>query len=116
MRACNCGFVWKHHPDCNYEVDLARSLREKPGYVGRYLTAAAADSPEAFLVGLRDVVRSRGGMAKVARAAKVNREGMYRTLSGTSNPGVRTIMAILGALDLRIDVVEGANGAREEES
>jgi hypothetical protein len=38
----------------DYKDDLLEDLRQ-PSYASQYLSAAYADSPEAFLVALRDV-------------------------------------------------------------
>ena len=34
----------------DYKEDLLKDLRKSPRYAAKYLSAAAADSPEAFLV------------------------------------------------------------------
>ena len=39
----------------DYKKDLLDDLKNRPGYAAKYLTAAAADSTEAFLVALLDV-------------------------------------------------------------
>jgi DNA-binding phage protein len=41
----------------SYKEDILNDLRTKPGYAAKYLTAAADDSDEAFLIALRDVFR-----------------------------------------------------------
>ena len=65
----------------NYRNDLLDDLRNDPEYAAGYLSAAKAHSKEAFLVALRDVTEARMGMKKAAKAAKVNRENLYRALS-----------------------------------
>src|SRR5580704_4045037 len=90
----------------SYKDDLLSDLRSRPGYAARYLTAAAADSDEAFLVALRDIAKARTGMTRLATAAKVNRVNLYGMLSDNGNPGIRNIRAILSALKLRLDIVD----------
>ena len=90
----------------NYKEDLLSDLKNRPGYAAKYLTAAAADSTEAFLVALRDVASARSGMTKLATAAEVNRVNLYQMLSESGNPGIRNVRAILDALKLRITVVD----------
>src|SRR6266446_3836697 len=90
----------------NYKEDLLSDLKNRPGYAASYLTAAAADSTEAFLVALRDVGSARKGMTDLAAAAKVNRVNLYHMLSKKGNPGIKNIRAIFKALHLGIRVVD----------
>ena len=64
----------------DYKSDLLVDLRDEE-YAAAYLTAAYGESPEAFLLALRDVVEARQGMGKTAARAGVNRESLYRMLS-----------------------------------
>jgi probable addiction module antidote protein len=90
----------------NYKEDLLSDLKNRPGYAAKYLTAAAADSTEAFLMALRDVACARAGMTNLAASAAVNRVNLYQMLSENGNPGIRNVRAILEALKLRITVVD----------
>jgi probable addiction module antidote protein len=53
---------------------------------------------------LRNVAEALGGIAQVAKAAKLNRVSLYRTLSKGGNPELRSLTAILGAVGLRLSV------------
>ena len=86
----------------SYRKDLLSDLRNDPEYAAEYLTAAKADSTEAFLVALRDVAEAGKGMKKVAKEAKVNRENLYRALSKRGNPRIETVDAVLNALGLQL--------------
>jgi probable addiction module antidote protein len=59
------------------------------------------DSPEAFLVALRNVAEARS-MTKVAEDAEVNRENLYRVLSKDGNPRWDTINSVLKALGMTL--------------
>ncbi len=79
--------------------DLDRSLG--------YLTDCFNDEFEGtFLVALRDVVLAYGGVAKIAKAAGLNRESLYKVLSKGGNPEVNTLRKILGALKMKIEFVK----------
>ena len=54
---------------------------------------------------LRNVAEALGGIAYIAKAAKLNRETLYRTLSEGGNPELRSLTAILHAAGLRLSVV-----------
>jgi len=87
----------------SYKSDLLDRLKS-PQYCATYLSAALADSGEAFLVALRDVTEAQKGMAQLASAAKVNRENLYRMLSKDGNPRLSSLGAIMEALGLRLSV------------
>lgn len=86
----------------SYKEDLLTDLRSSLGYAADYLSAAYADSPEAFLVALRDVTESQKGMANVAKQARLNRENLYRTLSERGNPTLNTVGSVLEALGITV--------------
>ena len=88
----------------DYKEDLLKDLRKSPRYAAKYLSAAAADSPEAFLVALRDVADSQNGVPRLAAQAGVNRENLYRMLSEGGNPRLQSLAAILKALHLRLSI------------
>ena len=73
--------------------------------IAGYLSAAAEDAnPDVFLLALSDVARARG-MAKVAKAAGLGRESLYKALSAGAHPRHETITAILRAVGVKIAVV-----------
>jgi probable addiction module antidote protein len=89
----------------NFKADLLEELRADSDYAAEYLSAAKADSNEAFLVALRDVAEARKGMRRVAKDAKVNRESLYRALSKKGNPSVSTLYAVLDVLGIDVKFV-----------
>jgi len=88
----------------DYKKDLLSDLQSDPAYAQEYLEAACAESPDAFLVALKDVADSQKGMKKVAIDAGVNRENLYRMLSEDGNPRLRNLTSVLEALGFRISV------------
>ena len=56
------------------------------------------------MLALRQVAQAQGGIAKIARKAKLTREATYKMLSTTGNPELRSLTAILTATGLRIAV------------
>lgn len=52
---------------------------------------------------LGNVARSKG-MAKVARDAGLSRESLYKALSGERSPGFDTVLKVIGALGLNLQV------------
>jgi len=83
---------------------LIRELRADAKLAVAYLNAAAEDEdPRICLVALGTVAEAKG-MAKVAKAAGVPRESLYRALSSVGNPRFSTFHAILKAAGLRLAV------------
>jgi probable addiction module antidote protein len=81
---------------------LIDELRADPALAVEYLNAAAdQDEPQAYLLALRTVAEALG-MAKLARAAGVPRESLYRALSPRGNPRLSTLHAVLRAAGLRL--------------
>ena len=71
-----------------------------------YLRAALEDEdePRVLLVALRRIAEARGGIAKVAKAAGVERESLYRALSAHGNPRLSTLAAVTKAMGLKLTV------------
>lgn len=88
----------------SHRARLIAELRSDPELAAEYLNAAAEDSdPRVYLTALRTVAESQG-MAKVAKAAGVPRESLYRALSADGNPRFSTLHAILKAAGLKMAV------------
>ncbi len=70
----------------------------------QYLSVVLEDGDPALLAAaLGDVARARG-MSQVARDAGITREGLYKALSAEGNPSVATVLKVMRALGLQIDV------------
>ncbi len=62
------------------------------------------DDPKLLMLALRNVADSQGGIATIAEHTGLNRESLYKTLSGKRNPRIGTINEILHAFGLRLSV------------
>jgi probable addiction module antidote protein len=100
----------------NYKNDLLADLRNDLEFAAEYLSAAKADSKEAFLVALRDVAEAQKGIQTVAREANVNRENLYRALSREGNPRIETLDAVLAVLGIAVKFVPAENAAASQPS
>ena len=88
----------------NYQSNLRESLKD-PTEAVEYLNAALEDGePEVFLLALRDVVDSYGGMGKLAESTSLNRENLYRMLSTKGNPEFFSLSTVLDAVGFRLAV------------
>ena len=88
---------------------MVKELRERPEFGAEYLKAALEDAeePSVLLLALRRVAEARGGVAKVAKAAGIERESLYRALSPRGNPRWSTLVAVTKAMGLRLTVESG---------
>jgi probable addiction module antidote protein len=57
---------------------------------------------ESFLLSLRHVAIAQGGIAHLAKQTHLNRESLYRLLSGKGNPTLETLMSILRVFGLKM--------------
>jgi probable addiction module antidote protein len=55
---------------------------------------------------LRAIAEAYGGLAAVAAQAGISRESLYRSLSPKGNPTLKTLLAVLKAMGLRLSVAE----------
>lgn len=74
-----------------------------------YLKAAmeSLDNPNdraAGLLALRTVAEAYGGLSAVATEAGISRESLYRALSPKGNPTLKTLLAVLKTVGLRLSV------------
>ncbi|HXA81490.1 MAG TPA: addiction module antidote protein [Methylomirabilota bacterium] len=89
----------------SHDDAIVRRLRNDPEFAAEYLRAALedADEPRVLLLALRHLAQARG-IAKIAKAAGVQRESLYRALSADGNPRLSTLVAVTKAIGLKLTV------------
>jgi probable addiction module antidote protein len=85
-------------------------LREDSGFAIEYLQAALEsltdpDDCAASLLMLRALAEAYGGLGAIAANAGLSRESLYRSLSPKGNPTLKTLIAVLKPMGLRLSVV-----------
>jgi probable addiction module antidote protein len=90
----------------SHDEYMIRELRENPNFAVEYLKVALEDTeePGVLLIALRRIAEARGGIAKVAKAAGIERESLYRALSAKGNPRLSTLVAVIKAVGLKLTV------------
>ena len=85
---------------------MIRELRKSPKFAAEYLKVALEDTeePAVLLIALRRIAEARGGIAKVAKSAGIERESLYRALSAKGNPRLSTLVAVTKAVELKLTV------------
>ena len=78
---------------------------KNPAEAAAYLEAAIDEGDQAaIMLALRHVAQAQGGVAAVARRAKLTREATYKMLSKVGNPALSSLTAVLAATGLRLAV------------
>ena len=88
------------------DAEIIKDIRQSKRFAVEYLKAALEDveEPRVLLIALRHIAEARGGVAKIAKAAGIERESLYRALSAKGNPRLSTLQAVMGALKLKLSV------------
>ncbi len=82
-----------------YLIESLKDSKEASAYLNVALEEYKKDNnAEAFLLALRDVAEARGGISQLAQKTKLNRQNLYRALSGKGNPQLVTLGNILNGL------------------
>jgi probable addiction module antidote protein len=95
----------KRKASISHDEAMVRRLRKDPDFAVEYLKAALedADEPRVLLIALRHLAQAQG-IAKIAKAAGVERESLYRALSSNGNPRLSTLFAVAKAVGLKLTV------------
>ena len=96
----------KNKASVSHDEVIVRRLRKDQAFAAEYLRAAMEDTeePQVLLVALRQIAEAHGGIAKVAKAAGIERESLYRALSPRGNPRLSTLFAVTRAMGLTLTV------------
>jgi probable addiction module antidote protein len=70
----------------------------------RFAQAIMDPDQRVFLIALRDVAQSWGGMTKISRASKIPRISLYKILSKNGNPEIHTLQTLLKVFKLSLQI------------
>jgi probable addiction module antidote protein len=71
-----------------------------------HLEAALEENDPAFLLKTIGYIARSKGMAQIARDLKLNREGLYESLSPNGNPSFITVMKVLDNLGFQLNITQ----------
>ena len=72
--------------------------------IAEYLSVSLEDpEPRIFLQAVRNVARAQG-ISRLAQATGLGRESLYKTLNSTTRPRFETILKLLAALGVSLQV------------
>ena len=81
------------------------------------LALETLDNPDergGSLLTLRSLADAYGGLGAVAAKAGISRESLYRSLSPKGNPTLKTLIAVLNTMGLRLSVTAIKKTARKQ--
>ena len=81
--------------------DTADYLKTEEDMVGLLEAALEDGHPQVIAAALGAIARAHG-MTKIAKETGLNREGLYKTLSGEGNPELETFIKVIKALGLQL--------------
>lgn len=89
----------------SHEEATIERFRKDPELAAEYLDAILKDGDEAELLqALQRFSKAFGGVAEIAERADLNAKSLYRALSAQGNPEMKTLVAILKAMGMRLSV------------
>jgi len=106
----------KYRGTVSHHAREVAELRADRDLAVEYLKAAmeSLDNPDnraAGLLALRTIAEAYGGLGAVAAEAGISREALYRALSPRGNPTLKTLVAVLKAVGMRLSVEPGEHAA-----
>ncbi|MCY1668189.1 helix-turn-helix domain-containing transcriptional regulator [Rhizobium sp. SL86] len=91
--------------DRSHDESMEEIFRKDPDLAAATLDAILAEGDQGeLLVTLRQMTKAFGGVPAVARSAELNPTQLYRTLSESGNPELRSLSALLRSMGLRLSV------------
>lgn len=97
----------------SYDQILLKQLRD-PEVAAEYLSAAVQDGKlDLFLVALKNVAESHGGIGVLSGITKLNRQSMYKTFSEKGNPKLSSLLTVLDALGINLSFSPQESGEKK---
>lgn len=89
----------------SHDDAMADLYRSDPAFALEVINTILEDGDQGeLLTVLRQMAQAFGGMQTVAERAGLNPTQLYRTLSAQGNPALRSFLAILKSMGLRLEV------------
>ena len=96
--------------------DAARYIDSPADQADLLSDAVDSGDPRYVAYALGAVARARGGIAKLAREAGMNRQALHKALSEDGNPTLETVLKVLKALGLHMRIEESGAAGQEMEA
>ena len=90
------------------DFDMAEHLRSEEEIQAYLNEVLKEDDVDLILSALGDIAKARN-MSQLARETGVSREGLYKAFSGNGNPTFSTVLKVMKALNLTLEVKQAAH-------
>ena len=91
--------------DRAHDDAIGELFREDAEFATRYLNEILEEGDQAdLLIALRQMAKAFGGVPLIAEKAHLNATQLYRTLSPEGNPELRSFIAVLKAMGMRLAI------------
>jgi probable addiction module antidote protein len=89
----------------SHEDATVAALARDPVFASEYLNEVILDGDQQeFMLAMRRMAAASGGVSAIAQKAGLNAKTLYRTLSQTGNPELKSLSATLAAMGLQLAV------------
>ena len=86
-----------------YDDVAARLYANAPQLAADMLNACLDDGDvEEFLIALRHIVKAYGGLHEVASATGLHEKTLYKSLSASGNPTLKTLLGLAKAINMQV--------------
>lgn len=86
----------------NYLIESLKDPQEAAGYLNAALEGGDIN---VFLVALQNVVQAQGGVTHLASRTQKSRTSLYKALSKTGNPYLKSTNDILSAMGMHLSIL-----------
>lgn len=83
------------------KFDAAATLRDAEA-IAEYMAAALETEDHGYISHAFGTVARARGMTEIAKESGLSREHLYRSFSETGNPTLKSILAVMGVLGVRL--------------
>jgi len=87
-----------------YQNYLIESLKDPEEAVGYLNAALEGGDISVFLLALQNVIQAHGGISKIANKAHKSRTSLYKALSKTGNPYLKSTTNLLSAINMKFNI------------
>jgi probable addiction module antidote protein len=96
-----------------YMVDALHSLDEAKSFLEVSISEYEKDGDtKSFLHALRLVAEAQGGILNLAEKTHLNRQNLYKILTGKTTPRFDTTIAIIKGLGFKFSIEDRSNNAK----
>ena len=89
-----------------YDEVATRMYADDPQLAADMLNACLEDGAmDEFLVALRQIAQAYGGMHEVARVAGLHEKTLYKSLTVSGNPTLKTLLGLADVMHMRLTFV-----------